>query len=284
MHSCIYEGQVRHRRHAPTGHEFQYPLYLLYLDLEELKTIFRNRWLWSANGPNLAWFRREDHLGSPDVSLDSAVRTLVHDRMGRRLNGPIRLLTNLRYFGYAMNPVSFFFCFDEQDQNLETIVAEVTNTPWGEQYCYVLNASDGAKLPGTDSYRFECSKDFHVSPFMEMQMQYRWRLTTPAKRLAIQIENHDNDSKVFDADLTLARREVTGHALTRVLIRYPFISAKVAMSIYWQAARLWRKKVPFVPHPKHTEGTMRPPSNTDEPSSRPRSPSATFQPPPNATA
>ena len=141
MKSCVYEGTVRHRRSAPVHHAFQYSIFMMYLDLAELRVLFHKRWLWSARRPNVAWFSQDDHLGDPQVPLDHNVRDLVEAKTGHRPAGPIRLLTHLRYFGYGFNPVSFYFCFDSTDSLVETIVAEVTNTPWGEQHCYVLGKS-----------------------------------------------------------------------------------------------------------------------------------------------
>ncbi|MEI2421818.1 DUF1365 family protein, partial [Arthrospira platensis SPKY2] len=103
------------------------------LDLAELDTVFRGRWLWSTQRPALAWLRREDHLGDPAHSLDESVRRLVAERTGRRPAGPIRLLAHLRYFGHCFNPVSFYYCYDAAGERVETIVAEVNNTPWGER-------------------------------------------------------------------------------------------------------------------------------------------------------
>ena len=123
MNSAIFEGQVRHRRTQPTGHEFVYRLFMMYLDLSELDTVFKNRWFWSARRSALARFRRENHLGDKSVSLDKAVRDLVETETGSRPRGPVRLLTNLSYFGYCFNPVSFYYCFDADDQQVQTIVA-----------------------------------------------------------------------------------------------------------------------------------------------------------------
>ena len=138
MNSAIFSGQVRHRRMKPTGHEFVYRLFMMYLDLSELDTVFKHHWFWSTRKAALARFRRENHLGDAAVPLDQAVRDLVQGETGSLPQGPIRLLTNLSYFGYCFNPVSFYYCFDAGDQHVETIVAEVNNTPWGERHCYVL--------------------------------------------------------------------------------------------------------------------------------------------------
>ena len=141
MQSCLYNGWVRHRRFAPRAHAFRYRLFMAYLDLTELDHVFRGRWFWSTRRPALAWFRRADYLGNPSVPLDQAVRDAVERDTGMRPRGPIRLLTHLRYFGHGFNPVSFYYCFDPADTRVETIVAEITNTPWAERHAYVLPAA-----------------------------------------------------------------------------------------------------------------------------------------------
>lgn len=243
--SAIYEGAVRHRRFRPMEHSFRYGLYMTYLDLAELPALFRGRLLWSAERPALARFRREDHLGDPAVPLDEAVRALVEKESGLRPQGPIRLLTHLRYFGWVMNPVSFYYCWDRADARVEAIVAEVHNTPWGERHPYVLRAGgeDGEKL------RFRFRKRFHVSPFLSMDYEYDWRFTEPGERLAVHMENRRGGAADFDATLTLERREITGRSLASALARHPWITAKVVAAIYWQALRLRAKGAPFFEHP-----------------------------------
>lgn len=218
----------------------------MYLDLAELDQVFARRWLWSTRGPAPAWFRRQDHLGDPAQPLDQAVRGMIEQRLGRRPEGPIRLLTQLRYLGYVMNPVSFYYCYDRDDQRVETVVAEVHNTPWGEEHCYVL---DFRESTAGDPLAIRHRKAFHVSPFMGMDMDYAWRLTAPASSLSVDIQNRRDDGLLFDASLRLERREITGWRLAWVLARYPWITVRVILAIYWQALWLWIKRVPYVPHP-----------------------------------
>jgi hypothetical protein len=247
MDSCLYEGTLRHRRFTPAAHGYTYGLFMMYLDLDELPELFRDRWLWSCDRPALARFWRRDHLGDPTRPLSEAVRDLVERTTGVRPTGPIRLLTHLRYFGYGFNPVSFYYCFDRDGQQVETIVAEVNNTPWGEQHPYVLGASLNEAGPGRKRYRF--NKAFHVSPFMDMDVQYDWRFTDPGRHLTIHMDNWQRDSRFFDATMTMARTEITGGSLARVLAQYPMMTAKVIGAIYWNALRLWLKRVPVHAHP-----------------------------------
>jgi DUF1365 family protein len=246
MHSALYEGVVYHRRNEPVVHAFHKRLLLVYLDLGELDRVFCDRWLWGVESRTFASFRRRDHFGNPCLPLEECVRSLVQERTGRRPTGPIRLLTNLRYAGYVFNPASFFYCFDPHE-NLSAVVAEVTNTPWLERHCYVLDLRDASVENGV--HRLTLEKGFHVSPFMGMDQQYAWSLTAPGSSLRVRIENHEADRNVFAAELALERREISGRELARALIRYPLATMQATAAIYRHAALLYWKGARFHPHP-----------------------------------
>ncbi len=225
MHSAIYHGSLRHRRFAPRAHAFRYPLFMVYLDLAELDTVFRGRWLWSTRRRALARFDRADHLGDPAVPLDRAVRDLVEERTGRRPAGAVRLLTHLRYFGHCFNPVSFYYCFDAGDTCIEAIVAEVNNTPWGERHCYLLSNPHQSVAGRHQRYRSE--KAFHVSPFMPMELGYEWGLSTPGRQLNVHMALARTDAarqKIFDATMRLQRAPITGWRLAGMLARFPLMT------------------------------------------------------------
>lgn len=245
--SCLYEGEIRHRRFGKPGNEFRYRVFLACLDLAELDSVFRGRWLWSTRRPNIAWFRRADYLGDPKTPLDKAVRDRVFAETGFRPEGPIRLLTHLRYFGHNFNPVSFYYCYAADGETLDTIVAEIENTPWNERHAYVLPVRTA--FDPEPRLRFRFPKQFHVSPFFPMEQLYDWRFTQPGRSLSIHMENFENGGKCFDATLTLERREIGAAALAGALARFPLITVKVIVAIYWQALRLWWKGARFHPHP-----------------------------------
>ena len=249
MHSCIYEGTIRHRRFRPRPNIFKYRLFFMFLDLAELPDLFDIHPLWSVEKFNLATFRRRDHFGDTAVPLDQAVRDLVEERLGTRPQGPIRLLTHLRYFGHCFNPASFYYCFDAADTQVETIVVEIHNTPWGERHCYVLGAGQN-EHPIENWRRHRFAKAFHVSPFIDIDIQYDWRFQMPGDTIRVHMIDYE---KLFDASLALQRYPLSRQALTKYLARYPVMTGKVVILIYWQALRLLLKKTPFFTHPKKRE-------------------------------
>jgi uncharacterized protein len=241
--SCIYEGTIRHRRFDPRR-EFSHRLALAYLDLDELPELLGGRLI--AHRPGLVRFRRRDYLGDPAVPLHAAVSDLVEERTGARPEGPIRLLTQLRSFGHCFNPVSFYYCFEPGGERVQALVAEVTNTPWGERHAYVIKGKqrDAAVLAG------EFEKALHVSPFMRMDHRYHAHAAMPAQTLSVHIASSRAGATVFDATLALRRRELTRASIVAITGRYPLATVRVLALIYAHALRLKLARVPVHRHPQ----------------------------------
>lgn len=255
MNSKLYLGQLQHRRFLPRAHQFQYPLFMMYLDLDELPSLFQRFWLWSVNRGNIASFDRSYYLGDKERDLSDCVRELVQQQTGLRPPGPIRLLTHLRYYGYIFNPVSFYYCFEDDGETLHSIVAEINNTPWNETHCYVLPAREMAN----DFFHFDFDKEFHVSPFNSMDQRYCWRFSMPTEKLSVHMKVLEDGKRHFDARLHMKAKEINSPNLAVALMRFPLMTLRVVTAIYFQALRLWLKKVPLHDHPanKQTSETGR---------------------------
>jgi uncharacterized protein len=266
LNSAIYQGRILHRRHRPKPHQFCYSIYMAWIDLDEVDRLFSTPLWCSRHWFSAVEFRRSDYYGDPATDLADSIRQLVLSRTGVRPTGPIRLLTHLRYFGFTFNPVSFYYCYADDGCTLEVIVAEVTNTPWREKHTYIIPCSKAVgptQAAATDSLSeannssnsgqaaivFACPKEFHVSPFLEMAMDYHWRLTQPAQTLSVEIKNVDSLGCIFEARLELSKRSFGKRQLALALLRFPLVTVKVVLAIYWQALKIWWKKVPYVPHP-----------------------------------
>ncbi|HYQ21953.1 DUF1365 domain-containing protein [Stenotrophomonas sp.] len=249
--SALYVGQVRHRRHHPHAHAFRYPVAQLLLDLDELDTIFAGRWLWSVNRRNVAEFRRSDYLGDAKVPLADAVRDHAASVLGRRPQGPVRLLTHLRFGGHVFNPVSFYYCYHADGSTLDCIVADITNTPWKERHAYVLAVEQAQHEGG--SLRWQFDKCFHVSPFMPMDCRYDWRFNAPGEVLRVHMQVWRDGVRQFDATQSMQRHPLDGRGLARVLLAYPLMTVQVVAAIHWHALRLWLKRNPVHDHPSLAE-------------------------------
>jgi hypothetical protein len=240
--SAIYSGRLEHHRRQPRAHRFAYHQRLFYLDLDELDGLLARSWLWRRGAFWPVSFHRADYLGDATVPLKQAVLDRVHAKLGRRPQGPVRMLTHLRTFGYAFNPVTFYYCFAPDGVTLQALAAEITNTPWQERHTYVIPADTGGASGSFD-------KAFHVSPFFGMDQSYRWTFTPPAERLAVTMVNLEDGREVFSASLKMRRLPLTSATLAGVMVRQPLAPLGVVAAIYWQALRLRLKRTPYVEHP-----------------------------------
>lgn len=250
--SAIYRGFVRHRRFTPAQHEFDYPLFMMLLKVDEIPRLAKQFWQFGTRVLNWARFRRNDYLGNANQPLSESVRDKMSELTGRprsEFTGDVYVLCHLRYFGLYFSPLNLYFL--KQDDQYPCMLAEVSNTPWNERHYYFVD------LDSPQPH----DKAFHVSPFNPLNQKYHWRVTPPrsdAERCLVHIESwqesgqspvEKDEVKIFDATLSLQRVTLNQSELNRVLIRTPIQTASIVAGIYWQAFKLFRKKVPFYSHP-----------------------------------
>jgi len=245
MESAIYTGTLRHRRFEPRRHEFTYPLFMAFLDIDLIPELMKVSPFSSHNRFNWASFDERDHFGDPALPLRERLKADAARQEVELPGGRIFLLTHLRYLGYNFNPISLFYCYDAGGR-LAAILAEVHNT-FGESLNYWLSP-DSIEHPSRPHVHRR-PKSMHVSPFMPMELDYRFVLPPPGDRLVAHMSTLDSGHSCFDATLTLRRENWSAPALHRALRRFPWMTAKVIGAIHWQALKLFLKKVPVYTHP-----------------------------------
>ncbi|GAA5172314.1 DUF1365 domain-containing protein [Modicisalibacter zincidurans] len=249
--SCIYRGQLRHRRFVPCGHAFSYQLWMAWLDLDELPRLFTQVPGFSAQRSALARYRREDYLAPHDRPLKQAVRERLASELGGDLaaaaDGRVCMLAQLRLCGVTFNPLTLYYAYDRHER-LRAVLGEVTNTPWGERHVYACAVDPARHLHGATF-----TKALHVSPFNPMDMDYRWRFNAPGERLYLHMENWQAGTRHFDATLTLTARPATRRVLLETLSRQPWMSLKTVAAIHFEALRLWAKRAPV--YTRHRRGS-----------------------------
>jgi DUF1365 family protein len=244
--SFFYLGKVFHHRLSPVDHKFYYNFFWSAVDLDEIDEVCRLNIFWSNDKKNISYFRRKDHLGDKNRPLKECVYDLIEQKFYIRPNHSVQLITHFAVMGYRLNPVSFYVLKNDKNQ-IDFMIAEINNTPWGEQYCYCIDGRNQAN----NQIKASFEKQFHISPFFSMNIQYQWRFSFVDDQLSIEMENWENQKKVFQVTLNAKQEEMNKQTMTKVLLKYPLITAQVAWGIYWQALRLWLKKAPFYEHPKH---------------------------------
>jgi DUF1365 family protein len=246
MQSSIYTGIVAHHRQAVAEHRFQYGIGYCWIDLDEYLIEAPLRKL--LDGRGRPWsFRAADHGGGQATVTELLEWVRVRAReYGVQADGPVRLLTQLRNWGLAFSPLNVFYLYNRDDQ-LKGIIGEVTNTPWGDRHWYVLPATPADEIPGR--YAVSHTKQFHVSPFWDMNLQYDWSLTAPGPQLELWLNCLRGADRVFRAGMKLRRQPLTAGALWRLSLT----NHRVLAGIYYQALRLWWKQCPVYNHPRNVD-------------------------------
>ncbi len=247
--SALYRGWVTHRRRGPVRHGFRYPIVMPLFDLDEVPEVLDSIPLWSARRPAPARLRCSDFLGGGS-GLAERARVLVLSHVGRRPAGPVRLLANPRFLGVGFNPVSFLFLHGA-DGGLEAVIAEVTNTPWGERHAYVL---DGESRDPDGAVRATLVKRLHVSPFQSMDQSYEISVDERGEELRVTIRSLEDGGEVFTVTMALRRHEMTKDAMVGVLMRHPPSTIATLGRIYANALRLRLKGATTHPHPGRATG------------------------------
>lgn len=238
--AAIYHGTVAHRRVTPER-QFTPRLFLAYLDVDRPPEAFDDILFWSARRTAPVHFRRRDFFDGGTQPLGAAVRDLVEERLGRRPSGSIYLLAHLRTFGQLFNPLSVYYCWAPDGEDLDAIVLEVTNTPWGERHWYVFDAREGGATARTP-------KAMDVSPFLPMDVEYRVTWTVPAAELRLRVEVERTGSRIFEADLALRRTTLDRCSAIGFLVHFPLMPLRGWVSIYREALRLFVTRVPLYRH------------------------------------
>ena len=241
--SALYEGMVVHERAHGPRRRFSHRVTMPMLDLDDVQSLALAP-LWRAEHWAPMAFRRRDYLGDPSQPLGTTVRDLVEDRLGWRPDGPIRLLAHHRTWGWCFNPIALYYCYGADGQTLTAVVADVTNTPWGESRSYVIDVREGLDRLADQP------KELHVSPFLPMELSYRFRITAPSERCGFSVTVLRGEEIVFRAGLTLHRRALSRREVARALWLRPFQTHRVSLSIYLHAVRIWLRRTPVVPHPR----------------------------------
>ena len=243
MHA-VYQGTIAHTRFSSKSHKFTYKTNMLYLDLDELQGAFLGKLFWGYNKPNLASFYRSDFYGDKRKTIKKSIQSLLLNKINLHHKGKVFLLTTIRYFGFAFNPVSFYYCFDES-LNIQAIVSHITNTPWNEKHAYVHDCRNKPSM----SKKFEFDKGFHVSPFMPMNINYSWVFSPPKDFLFVSMDSYNKDKLIFNATLKMTKKAWSNFILNKILFLSLPMSIKSTLLIYFNAFILFIKRAKFYPHP-----------------------------------
>ena len=238
MTSSIYNGTVIHKRFKPKVHFFKYKVFSLLIDLSDLNVLDKNTNFFSYNNFNLISFFDKDHGERDGSSLVEWVKKNLEENSINSENIKIKLLCYPRIFGYVFNPLSVFFVYDNQE-NLISVLYEVKNT-FGEQHTYIF------KVENNNLLQHNCSKKFHVSPFIEMDCNYFFKIIKPAEKISVIINQYQLDEKILFASQDGRRVDFNSKELLKSYIKHPLMTFKIISAIHFEAFKLWAKGIRFI--------------------------------------
>jgi uncharacterized protein len=248
--TTVFEGRVFHQRLRPRKHRLSYRVFSMLVDLDELPSLHRHLKLFSRNRFNLFSFWDKDYGSGRDTSLAQYVRNTVREAGLDLADGSVKLLCYPRLFGYAFNPLSVYYCYDPAGE-LKVIIYEVSNT-FGERHSYLIKVDQDGNRP----VRHSCKKDFYVSPFMDMDATYHFRITRPTDRVTVFIDQHDGEGSLLKASFSGHSKALSDKFLMSLILRYPLMSVKVIGGIHWEALKLWRKGLKIISRPAPPENPI----------------------------
>ena len=232
MNSCIYNGEVNHTRFKPVKHFLNYKTFSLFIDLDEIEQLDKSISIFSHNKFNIFSFYNKDH---GDRDGNCLKKWVISNLQKYKIEGnisKIKILCYPRIFGYVFNPLSIFYCYE--NDKLKSIFYEVKNT-FNEQHTYIFKIKDGEEI------KQKCKKKFYVSPFMDMETFYNFKLINPNQRLSVMIKQTDAEGTVLTATQTGYKKEFNFKQLLINFIRYPLMTLKIISSIHFEALLLWKK-------------------------------------------
>ena len=252
VNSAFYIGEVFHKRFGPKQHKFRYPLYMTFLNLDEVSGLDKKHWWFSTRHwaplqlQSSDYFKhqpRATDISEPDTGKhlkNTAIQTARY--LGAEVNASYRvcMLAHLRSFGIHFSPVNFFFFYknerEKENRNAQYVISEVSNTPWNKTHCYLIDLENPRPS----------QKELHVSPFMNLNMQYHWTIKSPRERVFIRIDNHEETKKrpLFTAIFSAKHHSINHKSTFIIFLRWPIVCIAIIRSIYWQALKLFLKRVP----------------------------------------
>lgn len=241
--SCLYTGTVMHRRIKPKAHRLRYRVFWTLLDLDELPSLDKALRLFSLKKFNLFGFCTADHGDGSATPLRIQTEKNLADAGIDLEGGVIKLLCMPRILGFVFNPISVYYCY-HRDGVLMAIIYEVHNT-FGQRHSYLIPVEG----PSGEALEQRCLKAFYVSPFMDMNISYTFRIQKPAGRVALAIQGADKEGPVIIASLAGSRRELTDRALLSAFFVYPLLTITVVAGIHWEALKLWIRGMRLRPRP-----------------------------------